>query len=235
MDLLKIEFLKLKKTLMLFMAVIIPIVIVMLFTLKIKTIGSIGGVSLNDELFMFSSITYVSLVLPLLNIYTASNITKVEHDNWGWRQIMLMPIKKSSIYFSKYKVMTITLCGSILSYIFCIALGGAYLSKDINLMIIPVGLQLFITILPIMILLFIIGRNFSSIIPVISVGVIMLITNIFIAQSSFWIYCPWTYSVAVVAGNISSLERIVVLGASLVLSMGMFIIDFINFTKSDII
>lgn len=236
MELLKIELLKIKKSSLLFMALLLPIPIILIVVKQAQNISSVSGVNPLGSILVFSSVAYLSLVLPLLNIYTACVITKVENDNSGWKQLMLLPIKKSSIYFSKYRVMIITLAISILSYIVWITLAGFYISKDLsfNFNILFYGLQIFITTLPIIILLFIIGRNFSSIIPVISAGVIMLITNIFIAQSRFWIYAPWTYSIMVVGGNITNLERYIVIGVSIVISLGMFFIDFTMFAKSDI-
>ena len=62
----------------------------------------------------------------------------------------------------------------------------------------------------------------------------MLITNIFIAQSKFWIYAPWTYSMMILGGDITNIERYIVLVISIILSLIMFTIDFIDFTKSDI-
>lgn len=236
MELLKVELLKIKKSYLLFLAIIIPIPVVLAIMKRIQTMGSMVGISINEEIFMFSAIAYLSFLLPLQNIYTACVITKVENDNCGWKQLMLLPIKKSSIYFSKYKVMLIALSISILSYITCIVLSEFYLNKSIsfNFQILSYGMQIFITTLPILILLFIIGRNFSSIIPLISIGIIMLITNIFIAQSRFWIYAPWTYSIMIFGGNISNFERNIILCISILISILMFFLDFMSFTKSDI-
>ena len=236
MELLKVELLKIKKSSLLFMALLLPIPIILIVVKQTQNLSSVGGLNPSEAILVFSSVAYLSLLLPLLNIYTACVITKVENDNSGWKQLMLLPIKKSSIYFSKYRVMIITLTISLLSYIVCTTLGGFYISKNLsfNLNILSYGLQIFITTLPIIILLFIIGRNFSSIIPVISAGVIMLITNIFIAQSRFWVYAPWTYSIMVVGGNITTSERYIALGISVLLSLAMFSLDFISFTKSDI-
>jgi len=183
---------------------------------------------------MFSSITFIALVLPLLNTFTACIITKVENDNNGWKQLMLMPIKKSNIYFTKYKIMLLTLAASIVSYLLAVILGGFFISKKIDLSLFVLGIEIFITSLPVIILLFIIGRNFMSIIPVISAGVVMMITNIFIAQSRFWIYAPWTYALSITNGSISSYEKYIAIGASLVLAFLLFSLDYISFKKSDI-
>lgn len=236
MELFKMELLKIKKSYLLFTAVVTPIPVVFIVLKRIQSSGGMGGLNSSDELFMFSSIAYVALILPLLNIYTACIVTKVENENSGWKQLMLLPVKKSSIYLSKYKVMILALVVSLVSYIISINFGGSILSKDIslNLNTIKYGLQILVTTLPIITFLFIIGRRFISIIPIISVGTIMLITNIFIAQSKLWIYVPWTYPMMMLGGNISILERNIALILSLLLSGLLFTIDFISFIKADV-
>lgn len=233
MELLKVEFLKIKKSSLLFTAFAVPIAIVLIFIKKAQSLA-VNGLEINEAIIMFSSITFIALVLPLLNTFTACIITKVENDNNGWKQLMLMPIKKSSIYFTKYKIMLLTLAASIVSYLLAVILGGFFISKKIDLSILVIGVEIFITSLPVIILLFIIGRNFMSIIPVISAGVVMMITNIFIAQSRFWIYAPWTYALSITNGSISSYEKYIAIGASLVLAFLLFALDYISFKKSDI-
>ena len=147
---------------------------------------------------------------------------------------MLFPIKKTSIYLSKYKVMLYLLIITTLSYIVSVNILVFILGNNFILDSIKYSLQIIITTLPIITLLFITGRRFISIIPVITTGVIMLITNIFIAQSKFWIYAPWTYSMMISGGAITNKERYIILMVSIILSLIMFTIDFIDFTKSDI-
>lgn len=233
MELLKVEFLKIKKSSLLFTALAVPIAIVLIFIKKAQSL-TVNGLEINEAIIMFSSITFIALVLPLLNTFTACIITKVENDNNGWKQLMLMPIKKSNIYFTKYKIMLLTLAASIVSYLLAVILGGFFISKKIDLSLFVLGIEIFITSLPVIIILFIIGRNFTSIIPVISAGVIMMITNIFIAQSRFWIYAPWTYALSITNGSISSYEKYIAIGASLVLAFLLFALDYISFKKSDI-
>lgn len=96
------------------------------------------------------------------------------------------------------------------------------------------GVEIFITTLPIIILLFIIGRRFVSIVPVISVGLGMLITTIFIVQSKFWIYAPWTYSMALIGGGLGYGEKVLAVFISISLSLLMFIIDYISFKNEDV-
>lgn len=236
MDLFKIELLKLKRSSLLSLGVFFPIIIVAFTFSKVSGMEKIAELGFSEGLYMFSSIAFITLFLPLYIIYLACMVTKVENDNNGWRGLMLFPIKKTSIYLCKYKVMLAFLIIATLSYIISLNISLLVLLHDFYFMLDSMKylLQIIITTLPIITLLFIIGRRFISIIPVITTGVIMLITNIFIAQSKFWIYAPWTYSMIISGGAITDKERYVVLAVSIILSLIMFAMDFIDFTKSDI-
>lgn len=236
MDLFKIELLKLKRSSLLSLGVFFPIIIVAFTFSKVLGMEKIAELGLSEGLYMFSSIAFITLFLPLYIIYLTCMATKVENDNNCWRGLMLFPIKKTSIYLSKYKVMLAFLIITTLSYIISLNISLFILGNNFNFMLdlIKYLLQIIITTLPIITLLFIIGRRFISIIPVITTGVIMLITNIFIAQSKFWVYAPWTYSMMITGGAITDKERYVILVSSIILSLIMFAFDFIDFTKSDI-
>lgn len=236
MGLFKVELLKLKRSSLLSLGLIFPIIIVIFTFSKVSGMEKIAELGFSEGLYMFSSMAFITLFLPLYIIYVACMVTKVENDNNGWRGLMLFPIKKTSIYLSKYKVMLSLLIITTLSYIVSVNILVSILGNNFNFILdsIKYSLQIIITTLPIITLLFIIGRRFISIIAVITTGVIMLITNIFIAQSKFWIYAPWTYSMMISGGAITNKERYIVLVISIILSLIMFTIDFIDFTKSDI-
>ena len=234
MELFKVELLKLKRSSLLSLGIIFPIIIVIFTFSKVLGMEKIAELGLSEGIYMFSSMAFITLFLPLYIIYVACMVTKVENDNNGWRGIMLFPIKKTSIYLSKYKVMLYLLIITTLSYIVSVNILVFILGNNFILDSIKYSLQIIITTLPIITLLFITGRRFISIIPVITTGVIMLITNIFIAQSKFWIYAPWTYSMMISGGAITNKERYIILMVSIILSLIMFTIDFIDFTKSDI-
>lgn len=236
MELFRVELLKLKRSSLLTLGLIFPILIVIFTFSKVSGIQKVVDMSSSEALYMFSSIAFITLFLPLYIIYIACTVTKVENESNGWKGLMLLPIKKSNIYISKYKVMLLLLIITSLSYMLSVNISGFILDRNFNFLLESVFylIQTLIATLPIITLLFIIGRRFISIIPVITTGVVMLITNIFIAQSKFWIYAPWTYSMMVSGGAISEVERYIVLSISIILTAVLFIVDFIDFTKSDI-
>ncbi|MCR5861992.1 ABC transporter permease [Flavobacterium sp. J372] len=59
---------------------------------------------------------FTDFFFPLLIIITASRITQLDHRNGGWQLMETQPIKKSSIYFSKFTVLLETNLIAILSF-----------------------------------------------------------------------------------------------------------------------
>lgn len=236
MELVKVEFDKVNKKSLLSIAALsgVPAVII-----AIKIINNLGlgkGEDTALEILAFSSSLYLGMILPALMTYIAVIVTKVENENSGWKQLMLLPIKKTDIYLTKYKVIILTLLLSIVGFVIADTIGTILITGDIriNLELIMFGLIIFITALPMIVLLFIIGRNFVSIIPVVAVGVGMLITTTFIVQSKYWIFAPWTYGMAIVGGEITNKMRALAIIISLILTIGMFITDYTIFKRSDI-
>ena len=237
MELLNLELKKIKNSSILYLSFLISALSVLIIISSIKKFEKNLAVKyMVLEVLNFSAISYLTMFLPLFCIYLVCCVTKIENDNNGWKQLMLLPVKKSTLYITKYKVMILTLATSVVSYIISVLLGTSFISKEFyfTFELLVYGLKIFIFTLPIIILLFIVGRRFTSVIPVITIGVGMNITNIFIVQSKFWIYAPWTYSMASIGGTITKLEEIIAIVVSLVLSLFMFLLDFNIFKNEDI-
>lgn len=76
---------------------------------------------------------FAGFFFPLLIIITVSRITQLDHKNGGWQLMETQPIRKISIYFSKFSVVLISNLISILSLVVISYLGAWVLSlfKDI--------------------------------------------------------------------------------------------------------
>lgn len=76
---------------------------------------------------------FAGFFFPLLIIITVSRITQLDHRNGGWQLMETQPLRKISIYFSKFSVVTIAMLISILSLVAaCFLFGGIFsMVKDI--------------------------------------------------------------------------------------------------------
>ena len=69
---------------------------------------------------------FVNFFFPLLIIITVSRVTQIDHKNGGWQLMETQPVKKISIYFSKFTVVLIANCIAIAALI-AFAYLGAYI------------------------------------------------------------------------------------------------------------
>lgn len=60
---------------------------------------------------------FAGFFFPLLIIITVSRITQLDHRNGGWQLMETQPLRKISIYFSKFSVVLIAMLISILSLV----------------------------------------------------------------------------------------------------------------------
>lgn len=71
---------------------------------------------------------FAGFFFPLLIIITVSRITQLDHKNGGWQLMETQPIRKISIYFSKFSVVLISNLIAILSLVVVSYLGAWILS-----------------------------------------------------------------------------------------------------------
>lgn len=71
---------------------------------------------------------FAGFFFPLLIIITVSRITQLDHKNGGWQLMETQPIRKISIYFSKFSVVLISNLIAILSLVIVGYLGGWIIS-----------------------------------------------------------------------------------------------------------
>jgi len=75
---------------------------------------------------------FAGFFFPLLIIITVSRITQLDHKNGGWQLMETQPVRKISIYFSKFTVILIANLIAILSLIAFSFLGGWILTLIIE-------------------------------------------------------------------------------------------------------
>ncbi len=76
---------------------------------------------------------FVNFFFPLLIIITVSRVTQIDHKNGGWQLMETQPVKKISIYFSKFTVVLVANCIAILSLIVSCFLAALIISLFIDI------------------------------------------------------------------------------------------------------
>lgn len=236
MELLRIEFLKIKKFNLLILSIItsIPAIIISSGMYNIMK-DKIQGVATMEAIFGLSSSLYVGMLLNLFIIYSVCTVTKIEGSNNGWRGLLLLPIKRWKIYISKISIIFILLAISLFSFFIFNILATLYLGGQISFAVIINLPFVFIASMPIILLLYIVARNVTSIVVPLVIGIFFTLTGFFVVQSDYWIFAPWTYPIAVSTGALNTRLLLWVLFLSLLLSIIFFLWDLKKFITKDLI
>ena len=239
MELLKGELLKLKRLSIFQMAILTPALVLLLGIkfysfIKIKT----PQISPWEGLAVGSDTIFAGAVLPILIMYVIIMMSRVENLNSGWKQLLVMPVKRERVYLTKYLVVllvfTVTLAAYIVEYTITAYLLGAKgmipVEIFVNLICIFIALQPFIA------LLFFLSNRFNALVVPLGVGMVFILSSMLIVQSSYWKYAPWTYPLALIQGDLSLTTQVIpLLLISIFIFTTIFFLDIHNFRRKDII
>lgn len=134
---LKAEHLKKKGTGIYIIAIILGIIspFIMMLVNFFQERPNRGGLPFNYYLDIIEDTLdpFAGFFFPLLIIITVSRITQLDHRNGGWQLMETQPLRKVSIYFSKFSVVLIAMLISIISLVAASYLFGWIFSllKDI--------------------------------------------------------------------------------------------------------
>lgn len=236
MDLIRIEFLKLKRFNLFLLSVIASLPAVAIAVTLYNSIGDkIDKILIMEFILEVSSSVYIGMLLNLLIIYSICTITKIENTYNGWRGLLTLPIKKYKIYISKILTIFVLIAISLSAFYIFTILTTVFLGGSIKVSLLINLVLVFLTTMPIVLILFIVARNFTSVVVPLALGIFFMITGFFITQSDYWIFAPWTYSIAVSSGALSNWQLVFVILLSVSLSTLIFYIDLIKFNSEDLV
>lgn len=239
MELLKGELLKLKRLSIFQMTILAPALVLLLGIkfygfIKVKT----PQVTPWHGLAVGSDTIFVGAVLPILIMYVIIMMSRIENLNNGWKQLLVMPVKREKVYLTKYLavllVFAATLAAYLLEYTITAYLLGAkgIIPAEMFLNMINV----FIALQPFIVLLFFLSNRFSSLVLPLGVGMVFILSSMLIVQSSYWKYDPWTYPLALIQGGLNiATEVLPFLLISTFIFIAIFLLDMYNFKRRDII
>lgn len=236
MDLIRIEFLKLKRFNLFLLSVIASLPAVAIAVTLYNVIGDkIDEILIMESILGLAASVYIGMLLNLLIIYSICTITKIENTYNGWKGLLTLPIKKYKIYISKIITIFVLIAISLSSFYIFTILTTLFLGGSIKVSLLINLVLVFLTIMPIVLILFTVARNFTSVVVPLALGIFFMITGFFIAQSDYWIFAPWTYSIAVASGCLSNWQLVFVILLSFSLSALIFYIDLIKFNIEDLV
>ncbi|SFI69882.1 MULTISPECIES: ABC transporter permease [unclassified Bacillus (in: firmicutes)] len=199
LNILRIEWLKLRRSQIILLATILPLFAVFQGRMFVLSQKELNGVELWSTLYTGSMSQFSSFIFPVSIAVIMVMITRIEHSNNGWKQLLAMPVKRENVYFSKLLMGSmITLYSVLIFSIGTITVGIELGLKDTipyDLLVCK-SLIVFIASLPIIAIQFYISFRFSHIGIPLAVGAGLALPSMLVANSAaYWIYYPWAYPI----------------------------------------
>lgn len=233
MELFKAELLKLKKMSIFQCALFIPTITIVSSIHFYYFIKKAGG-TVWQGLATASSLIFIGMFLPMLIIYVTVMMGKIENLDNGWKQLLVMPIKRERVYLTKYLVVLLVFVVALISYLLQYMAAAYFLGAKgmIPIEIIINIICVFLAFQPFIILLFFLSNRFNSVVLSLGVGMMFVFSSMLIVQSDYWKYAPWTYPLMISQGGVNIMPLIIV---SLLIFAVIFSLDIVAFKKKDII
>ncbi|TLS37100.1 ABC transporter permease [Pseudalkalibacillus caeni] len=234
-QLLKSEWQKLKRSRIIYLATVLPLLAVIqgaIFAGNSKIVEEEGG-NVWNVLTLGGMSVHSSLILPLTITVIMAMVARIEHNQNCWKLLLSLPVKRSSVYFSKFVVGLglILYSTAVLSAGFLVS--GLIVGADSS---VPFGLILgkpllaVAVSLPIIALLFYLSIRFSHVGIPLAVGAGLALPAMLIANSAkYWIVYPWTYPVMAtltetfdMGGKAVAMYAVCLLSLLIVIPLGLF-------------
>lgn len=91
---------------------------------------TVAGVSPWLRSFMMSTFTYTSIYYPIATAVIVAMICRYEHANGSWKQILSLPVSRTSVYFTKF-VLAVFLVG-LMQVLFLLFFLGTGMIKGLS-------------------------------------------------------------------------------------------------------
>lgn len=200
-----------------------------------------GGSDTWYILFSGSASLYMPLMLPILTAVIMTWITRLEHQQNAWKSLLTLPVRRSSLFMSKFITGILLMFISIFSLSFFMIIAAIALGATGPMPLLLLVLKPFIsglTALPIAALFIIISMHFSNAaVPIAIGGVLSLPVSLIANSERLWLLYPWSYPARYALGNATGQENLIIaMFAVCILSVLILtLFGLLSFKKKDII
>ncbi|MCJ8011965.1 ABC transporter permease [Paenibacillus sp. KQZ6P-2] len=159
-----------------------------------------------STLLMIMSMMHAMLFMPIMSGIFAAIICRYEHNGGGWKQLLVLPVTRTGVYFAKYTVVIVMLAITQL-----LLAGSVFLVGWIKGIHAPVEWDIFlrsilggwVACLPLAALQLAVSMMWSSFAAPLALNVTFTIPNILVVNSStYGPYYPWAQPLlATLPGN----------------------------------
>lgn len=216
------EFKKIKNTFTywftLISAVLIPFLVTMIQAFRHKYYIPKEGVNPWEKLFEMNLSSVAFFLFPVYIVLSVALNLGIEHKENSWKKLLLLPVKRSNIYFSKVLFLLIQVVFALVLFHTTILLSGYSLGlihselkyTEFNPLLVEHSvklLHLFVAILAIFSIQYVISLFAKNTIIPITIGVFGVIISLIINGWKYAIYFPYSFGmVSLSAGKGNQLE-----------------------------
>lgn len=205
-ELLKIEFMKVKRSMILSLLFIPPILVVVSGISSISMYMTPEYIDAWSAMFIQSALLFGYYLLPFSMVVVCVMIANRETKNNGILKMLALPVSKGKLALAKFFVLLSFLIIELLIFFGSFIIAGVIVTKIMNITeAIPVfylltwTIKLFVTMVPAISCMWAITILFEK--PLLSMGLnlLLIIPGILVANTSLWFVYPYCYSGYVVS------------------------------------
>lgn len=215
LTLLKIEALKVRRSLALWMMAACPLMVVLLNTgVLVKNKGFAGGgLPLWESFWMGNVAIWCYFMLPLFIALCTALVNGNEHRNRAWRLMLTLPITHRQLYLAKLTlvgcmVAGATTCLLLFSFTinFAFSLVGHSFQAASEFPFVWFIAKIAIASLPVLVIQFAIAWRYANMVLPLAIGVCATMGIIQLGSSEYWRFFPWTYPIIAGNGSTSAMQ-----------------------------
>ena len=200
-DLLKIEFMKVKRSKIIPLIFIAPLLVVVSGVASLSNYFTPEYTNAWPAMFIQSALVYAYYLLPFSMIVVCVMITGRETGNNGILKMLALPISRYTLSIAKFCVLTFYLFMEMVVFLVVFVIAGLIATQTMGvtetlplLYLLKWCLGLFLTMLPCIAAMWAITVLFEK--PLLSVGLnlLLVIPGVLVANTPLWIVYPYCYS-----------------------------------------
>jgi hypothetical protein len=216
LTLFRIEALKVRRSLALWMMAACPLMVVLLNTgMLLKNRGfAAAKPELWQGFWMGNAAIWCYFMLPLFIALCTALVNGSEHRNHAWRLMLTLPITHRQLYLAKLMLAGCLVTGATACLLLlCLAVNFAFSLYGHSLqaaLAFPMAwfiVKLMIASLPVLVIQHAIAWRYANIVLPLGIGVCATMGIIQLGSSEYWRFFPWTYPLMAANGSASAMQE----------------------------
>ncbi len=250
LELLKIEFMKVKRSKIIPLIFVSPILVIASGVANLSSYFTPEYTNAWAAMFIQSALVYAYYLLPFSMIVVCVMIAGRETQNNGILKMLALPISRYALSMAKFCVLLFYLFAEIVIFIGVFVIAGLIATSSTGiteslpiLYLLKSCFNLFFTMLPCVATMWAITVLFEN--PLLSVGLnlLLVIPSVLVANTTFWIVYPYCYSGYLVScslydfateGSSVVFELFPFLPCAILIFISVFFISVFGFGKKEI-